>query len=332
MTDIIKLESLQELADYFARASISPSTRRAYETDWHDFWRFCNEHDLDHLPADPDTVILYLTSLADSGASMSTISRRCTSVTAIHSATDHDSPVRTDRVRRVLSGIRKTIGVAPRQSRAISWTDVRRMHSHCDSTLIGIRDAAILMLGWASALRRSELVALNIGDLEIGDRGIILTIRRSKTDQEGDGAKIGIPRASTPYCPVVATERWIERTSRGELSPESPLFTKIGAAGRGRWWWQPAGRLSARMVALIVKRYADLAGFDPDLYSAHSLRRGLATEAAAAGVPERVISRHTRHTSIQVLRGYIEDGTIWHDNPLPTVYGSSSNASSSLDE
>lgn len=329
MTEItkeIKIESLEKLADFFASASISKATRKAYECDWKDFWSFCRNHEFIELPADIDTICLYLTHLANAGSAISTIVRRCTSITAIHNASGHDSPVKNDRVSRVLKGIKNTIGTPQKKSKALSWVDITKMANQCDSLIIGLRDAAILLLGWASALRRSELVALDIEDLEFSERGIILTVKRSKTDQIGSGYKIGIPRSKGPICPVAATERWIARRSKKELKDE-PLFVKIGASGRGRWWWENNGRLSDRMISFIVKHYAKLAGLQESKYSAHSLRRGLATAAGAAGVPERVISRHTRHHSIQVLRGYIEDGTIWTENPLPAIYSSSSSSS-----
>ena len=328
MDKITKIESLEKLADSFASASISNATRKAYECDWRDFWRFCRDNDLSDLPANADTVCIYLTHLAESGSAISTIIRRCTSITAIHRASGHDSPVKSDRVGRVLKGIKNTIGKPQQKSKALSWSDIGKMVKHCDSLIIGLRDAAILLLGWASALRRSELVALNIGDLAITEQGIILTVKRSKTDQAGSGAKVGVPRSSGPICPVKAVERWIARRSKNKLDAEDPLFVKIGVLGRGRWWWEDSGRLSSRMISSIVKHYAKLAGLQYGDYSAHSLRRGLATEAGAAGVPERVISRHTRHRSIQVLRGYIEDGTIWVENPLPAIYSSSSSSSS----
>lgn len=322
------IESLAKLADIFESDSISESTKRAYESDWQAFWSFCRTHNLEDLPADPETIVLYVTDMANSGMCVSTIQRRSTSISAIHHAAGHDSPVKTDRVRRVIKGIKKKLGTAPKQAKALSWPDIRRMVQHCDTSVIGVRDSAILLLGWTSALRRSELVALNIEDLEFVEEGLILTVRRSKTDQTGEGTKIGIPNSHDLYCPVFAVQRWITRIEAE--SPSDPLFQKIGASGRNTWFKKPQGRLSDRMIPLIIKRYAKFSGMNPDLYSAHSLRRGLATDAGAVGVPERVISRHTRHRSTQVLRGYIENGTIWAENPLPAIYSRSS-SSSSLD-
>lgn len=321
--EIVSLEQLAERVKFFERSSISASTRRAYETDWTNFFQWCKAQDLEHLPASPETIQLYISSMADRNLSISTIVRRLTSITAIHEAAGHESPSQSAAVRRVLKGIKRDKWTDQKTSRAISWRELQKMAAACDSTMIGRRDAAILLLGWSSALRRSELVALNIGDLDFQDEGLVLHVRSSKTDQEGRGCKIGIPIASSGLCPVHTVRQWIERRTASKLPADAPLFPKVGAHGRGKWWYSTQGRLSARCVALVVKRYAREIGLDWRECSAHSLRRGFATEAAAAGVPERVISRHTRHRSIKTLRGYIEDGTIWTDNPLPSVYSSS---------
>lgn len=323
MKSIIPIKDLAAEANRFAKESISPATKRAYESDWANFHRFCEDYGKQSCPADPETVCLYLTHMS-SVARISTITRRATSITAIHRAAGYDSPVKTDQVGRVLKGIKRKIGKPPVQPKAISWDDLNKLIEKCDSLMLGIRDAAILSLGWASALRRSELIALNIGDLEFLDQGIIINVTRSKTDQEGKGCKIGIPvsHGNAGVCPVISTKRWIERRSKSELQMEAakPLFTKIGPNGRSKWWWPSTERLSARMVSSVVKLYAKYAGLNPAEYSSHSLRRGLATEAGALGVPERVISRHTRHRSVETLRTYIESGTIWTENPLHAVY------------
>lgn len=329
MNEIISLKSLERRAEHYASASLSPSTKLCYERDWRLFDKFCERRELEPFPSDPETICLYLAEMAESGLSVSTIVRRLTSITAIHEAGGELTPVKDARVNRVLRGIKREHGAPPESRKAISWSDLRRMLSHCGSLMIGLRDAAVLALGWSSALRRSEIVALNIGDLEFLDEGLIVTVRRSKTDQEGHGAKIGIPRSHGDICPVAIVERWIKRVSENPLPPDKPIFVKLGVSGRGKWWSKPAGRLSARSVSKIVKTYAKYAGMQWEQYAAHSLRRGLATEAGARGVPERVISRHTRHRSVKVLRGYIEDGTIWAENPLPAIYTGPSSSTGS---
>lgn len=321
MVGLVPLKALEQRVDQFAGASLSPATKRAYEADWRHFFAFCRVHELEDLPASPETICLYLSQCADENA-VSTIVRRMTSISAIHRAAGHDSPTRSDRVSRVMQGIKRTCGAAPEQSKAMSWSDLRLLVDQCDSLMIGLRDRAILSVGWSSALRRSELVALDIRDLEWSEEGVIITVRRSKTDREGHGYRVGIPRSKGKLCPVDTLQTWIRRRSESPLPAGEPVFTKLGVRARGAWWFQPSGRLSSRMVSEIVKRYAKLAGLDPALYSAHSLRRGLATEAGAHNVPERIIARHTRHRSIAVLRSYIEDGTIWTDNPLPVIYAS----------
>jgi integrase len=328
MTDDIVLRDLVKRANFFAGRSIAPATKRAYESDWAHFNKFCLEWNFESLPATPETVAMYLTNMADRKIAVSTIVRRCTSITAIHRASGSSSPCKDDRVNRVLSGIRRECGKPQQKAKPIHWDTLVSMLGKCDSLMFGIRDAALLSLGWCSALRRSEIVALDFGDIEFTAEGVILTVRRSKTDKAGNGQSVGIPRSNGPVCPVAALKRWIDR--RGDNpEPNDPLFSKIGVSGRGKWWWPISGRLSPRMVSEIVKHYIGLVGLDQNLYSAHSLRRGLATDAGARGVPERVISRHTRHRSIETLRGYIEDGTIWAENPLPAIYASSSSSSSS---
>ena len=324
---IVSIKSLEERADFFAGASLSAATRRAYQADWNAFQAFCTAHSLEALPASPETICLFLSDSADSGKAISTITRRCTSITALHEHFNYLSPIKDARVSRVLRGIKRTCGEPQRRSKAISWADLKKIVSQTDSSMLGVRDAALLSLGWASAMRRSEIVAMNLGDCSIEDSGMIVTIRRSKTDQEGHGYKIGIPRATVGegLCPVRKVIDWVRRmTNDKPLPPGSPLFPNIGRVGKGKWWWQPYGRLADRMVSVIVKQYCNFAGLPHEQYSAHSLRRGLATEAAAAGVPERILSRHTRHQSLEVLRSYIEDGSIWTENPLSAIYSISS--------
>lgn len=329
MADLVSLKALQDRADFFAGASLSIATKKAYQTDWNAFERFCASHDLTSMPAQPSTICLFLTDEADNGFSVATITRRCTSISAVHENLGKLSPIKDASVSRVLRGIKRTKGAPPRSSKPILWTDLLSLIAQTDSLMIGVRDAAILGLGWATACRRSEIVALNIGDVEITDQGMIVLIRRSKTDQDGEGAKIAVPRNPYDFCPVKAVEKWLSRMSKTKLPHEKPLFPNIGCLGKGKWWWKPRGRLNGRMISIIVKQYCRLAGLSQNLYSAHSLRRGLATESASRGVPERIIKRQTRHRSLTVLRSYIEDGTIWEENPLPAIYSISGSSLSS---
>lgn len=312
-------QKLTELAREFQNASISDATRKAYQSDWKNFLKFCEYRKICSMPADGNTVCLFLTELADMGKSVSTIVRALTSINKAHELAGKES-VRTPAVKTLLTGIKRTVGVSQSHARSISYSDILKMASHCDGSIIGTRDKALLMVGWCSALRRSELVALNIGDLDWCEQGVIITVRRSKTDQEGEGKQISIPFSKDIICPVVSLRYWLERLSKDARKKHCPVWRSIGVNGHKFWFNEVRGRLSDRMVAIIVKRYAGYAGFPSDQYSAHSLRRGLATEAGLRRIPERIIARHTRHASISVLRSYIDAGNIWDENPLSSIY------------
>jgi integrase len=316
------MDTVSERSKFYASKSISPRTKKLYETDWHAFVLWSRSTDRQFLPASPETVSAYFAELADRGRRCSTIARKATSISVMHAAAKYPSPCKSEIVGRVLRGIRREHGTAVQKTRPISWFELKKMVSMCDTSIMGRRDAAMLSLGWSGALRRSELIALNCGDIEFTDEGMILQIRKSKSDQEGSGYEIGIPRTGQPICPVEIMSTWFERrTNKGN---DSPLFPNLGIASR-KLWWVPDGnflkRLSDRMVSLIVKQYAHFAGLPTKNLSAHSLRRGFATECGAHALPEHLIARHTRHRSMAVLRGYIDRGSIWTDNPLPIIYG-----------
>lgn len=329
MNDIIPIKNLEEAANKFALESISESTRKSYQKDWENFSAFCRSRQLEPYPASPETVALYITELAIVGMSVATINRRCTSISAIHRAGDKPVPTKSDCVYRVMQGIRRKKTKPRRRPKAISWSQLRDMINCCGLTMMGMRDAALLAIGWAAALRRSEICNLRIEDIDIDKRGALLQIRHSKTDQTWSGKTIAIPRSGEIVCPVGLIERWINRMSEAEgVKPEhldrsKILIPAIGSEHRGCWHCPVHKKpMQHSMVSRIVKKYCQYIGLNPENYSSHSLRRGFATESGAKGVPERIISRHTRHKSIQVLREYIEDGSIWIENPLNFIYGS----------
>lgn len=317
-------KALAKLARQFRDASMSDATRLAYRSDWAGFLAFCDFREVSPLPASTDTICMFLAELADNGKAISTIVRSLTSINKAHELAGHGS-IRNPSILAVMKGIKREKGKPANQVKGIRYSELIKMVSFCDTSLIGIRDRALLMLGWCAALRRSELVALDMGDLDFSDdRGIVLTVNRSKTDQEGTGYRLAIPRAAKGLCPVTAVQMWVERLDKAEQRAGAPVFRAIGPQGQRFWFTAVKGRLSARMVSRTVKRYARLCGLPPDKYASHSLRRGLATEAGARKIPERIIARHTRHLSITVLRGYIEAGNIWDENPLASIYTPSS--------
>jgi integrase len=211
----------------------------------------------------------------------------------------------------VLAGIRRTKGTAAAAKTPVLVDDLKRMVSRLPEGLIGVRDRALLLIGFCGAFRRSELVALDAADVASTREGLVLTIRRSKTDQEGEGRKIGIPYAShVETCPIRSLQDWLERSG----ITEGPLFRPINRHGK-----MASTRLSAAAVGEIVKKYAAAVGLDASEFAGHSLRSGLATSAAAAGPSERAIMNQTGHRSVNMVRRYIRDGSLFRENAVAVV-------------
>jgi len=223
-----------------------------------------------------------------------------------HKAMGLDSPTSTGIVKNTLKGIKRTMGTASRQKAPAMTDDIRAMLEVADAGLIGVRDQALILLGFAGAFRRSELVSLDVEDCVFGKDGLTVMLRRSKTDQDGQGRKIGIPYGSNPEtCPVRVVQTWLERAG----ATSGPLFRSINRHGRVQ-----ARRLSPGEVARIVKKLAERAGLDAAKFAGHSLRAGHATSAAIAGASERSIMFQTGHKSVQMVRRYIRDGNLFREN------------------
>jgi integrase len=301
----VALNDLENEARGYLSASRASSTVRAYASDWRAFTAWCASHGLAALPAEPTTVVLYLTDLART-AKTATIRRRLSSISVAHQAAGLPSPTSDILVRSCWSGIRRTNGVAQVGKNALLTDDIRAMVTTLPDTLLGRRDACLILVGFASAMRRSELVALDVADVTETNDGLVVTVTRSKTDQEGEGRQIGIPYGSNPTtCPVRALRSWLETS---EID-DGPLFRPVNRHGQ-----LGCERLSDRAVALVVKRTAAAAGLDPKLVAGHSLRSGMATSAARAGATEAQIMSQTGHRSLPVLRRYIRRGSLFSDN------------------
>jgi len=205
-----------------------------------------------------------------------------------------------------MKGIRRVKGTAQTQKSAALTADIRSMIDVADSGIIGARDRAIILLGFAGAFRRSELVSLDVEDCAFNRDGLTVTLRRSKTDQDGQGRKIGIPYGSNPEsCPVRLVQAWLEHSG----ITDGPLFRSITRHGRIR-----DRRLSGTDVARIVKKLAQRAELNPARYAGHSLRAGHATSAALNGASERSIMNQTGHRSVQMVRRYIRDANLFREN------------------
>jgi integrase len=255
-------------------------------------------------------VALYVTDLADTHKP-ATITRRISAISQAHQIAGMDTPTGSAKVRLVMAGIRRTLGTAQEAKTPILVDDLRRMLAGLPGNLLGVRDRVLLLIGFCGAFRRSELVALDAADIAVTREGLVVTIRRSKTDQEGEGRKIGIPYAShLETCPVRSFQEWLEKSG----ITEGPLFRPVN-----RFGGMASIRLSGAAVGEIVKRYAAAVGLDATEFAGHSLRSGLATSAAAAGASERSIMRQTGHRSEKMVRRYIKDGSLFRENAVATV-------------
>ncbi len=214
-------------------ASRSAATLRAYRSDWAHFEAWSDEHNLVALPAEPPVVAMYLTDLADSGDfKASTLSRRLVSIAQAHKAAGHKSPTSDETVRLVNAGIRRTIGTATRQVRTTVTEDIRAMVATCGGDPAGVRDRALLLLGFAAALRRSEIADLNVDDIEQTRDGLVVTLRCSKTEQEAAGRRVGVPHGPKPVtCPVRAYSAWVEAAGSRRRCSDRSTDTGTSATG-----------------------------------------------------------------------------------------------------
>lgn len=297
--------SSSHLAREFARQSKAENTLRGYQSDWRDFCKWCEAHTLCPLPANPEAVAEYIAECAQR-LKVGSIQRRLNSIAEAHKAMGLESPTHTASVRNTLKGIRRVKGTAPAQKSAALTDDIRAMAEATAAGIIGVRDRALILLGFAGAFRRSELVTLDAADCLFSRDGLTITLRRSKTDQDGQGRKLGIPYASNPEtCPVRLVQAWLEQAAIND----GPLFRSINRHGKVQ-----AKPLSGIDVARIVKKLATRAGLDAAKYAGHSLRAGHATSAAIAGASERSIMTQTGHRSVQIVRRYIREGNLFREN------------------
>jgi integrase len=274
----------------YLRAAIAANTRRAHESDLRQFLAWGGT-----IPANPETVAAYLADRAGDLA-VATLERHLASISRAHSARGLESPTRSDLVKTCLLGIRRVHGTRQRQVAPILVDDLRAMVGPLGDDLRGLRDRALLLVGFAGAFRRSELVAINCKNLEWAQGGLIVTLRRSKTDQEGRGRRVPIPRGSSDLCPVKALEIWL----RSAGIEEGRVFRAIDCHGNLH-----GDGLSPESVARIIKKRAAAVGLDPARFSGHSLRAGRITSAAEAGVSGWAIRRVTGHRSKAILSRYV---------------------------
>jgi site-specific recombinase XerD len=314
MTDLIPLQNtdlaqrvLAEATKNYIDQSLSFATRKAYASDFKIFTAWCAAHALTSLPAAPETVALFLASQAATGVAASTLNRRLAAIKCAHEAQGHATPTAHKGVTAALKGIRRAKGVAPAKKKAATADIVKEMVRRCPHTLVGQRDRALLLLGFAGAFRRSELVALTVNDLAFVADGLRVTIRKSKTDQEGAGQVIAIPHGSLLFCPVTALKHWL--AVAGIAAGAGAVFRAVGKGSR-----IGSAALSDKSVANRVKHYAGQVGLEAADFAAHSLRAGFVTSAAEAGASIFKMAEVSRHRSTDVLAGYVRSANLFTDH------------------
>lgn len=282
------------------------NTRRGYAHDMAHFRSWCRSQQLVAVPAEPDTVALYAAALAGR-ARVATIERRLAAISVAHQMKGLESPTRSSLVRTAMQGIRRRQGSAPRQVTPLRLSVLRRILAALpENSAAGVRDRAILLLGFAGGFRASELAALEPADLVELEEGLVVHLRRSKTDPAGQGRDVAIPRGRHPEtCPVSAVRRWRSVTG----AETGPLFRRIDKVDRVA----DAG-LRAVAISAIVQRACARAGLPATEYAGHSLRSGFATEAAAQGASERAIMAQGGWRSVQMARRYIRSGELFTEN------------------
>ena len=292
------MADLREKSQAFLRAAQSCATRAAYASDWRIFAAWCEGFSVCALPAAPETVQLFVAAEAERW-SVATVCRRVAAIAARHRAEGLADPCKSREVAEVMAGLRRTVEGAGRGKAAVTVAELLRMVAAVRkrSSPSAERDAALLLIGFAGAFRRSELVALEMRDVRIEARGALLTLRRGKTDQVGRGRVVAVVRGrAARSCPVAALERWL--CERGSWA--GPLFSRLGPGGRvlragitGAWVWR------------VVKDAATAAGLDASRFGAHSLRAGLVTAAHERGRSDVAIMQTTGHRRVETMAGYV---------------------------
>ena len=313
--DELDLELDKRVKDY-ASSGVVERTRVAYRSDLRHLVAWCDSQGLDAMPLSVKNLCRYLAHLADEGFLCATIKRRIVSISKAHKMQGFKSPTSSDAVKLVWRGIRRRKGKPQDRKAPLLVDDLKLVVSRIDSDkLSDIRDRAILLIGWAAALRRSELAGLDFSDIKWHDRGLDLCLSRSKTDQEGMGQFVAVhAKSSSPFCPVEALRSWMQKT---EIT-QGPVFRTL--KGRRSLVDQPGrselgGRLRGRSIARMIQRRIAQSGLNASKYGGHSLRSGLAVSAKMGGASETEILRVTRHRTLKGALPYFEVGDRWSSDP-----------------
>ena len=316
MSNIITdIKALQAETLINLQNSKSNNTIRAYKSDFNDFGLFCAKNGFKSLPTDPKIVSLYLTHLSTKEVKMSTLKRRLVSIGVIHKLKGHYLDTKHPSIIENLMGIKRRKGSSQKGKKPLLINNLKALIKAINrldiNPIIKFRDRTIVLIGFSGGFRRNEIVSLNYDDIEFVTEGLKITLRRSKTDQYGEGSLKGLPYFDNPeYCPVISLQNWLKIS---EIN-SGPLFRRFSKGSK-----LTEKRLTDQTVALIIKKYLQLAGIESKNYSGHSLRSGFATSAAESGVEERSIMAMTGHKSSEMVRRYIKEANIFKNNALNKI-------------
>jgi len=298
VTDVksLELETLKNL-----KTSKSINTLRAYKADYKDFARFCIKHGFKSMPTEPKILTLYLTHLSQT-SKFSTLKRRLASISVIHKISGHYIDTKHPMITENLMGIKRIKGSYQKAKKPILVNDLKLILNVIDkdkNEKRKVKNKALILVGFAGGFRRSELVAILFEDIDFVPEGVKIFIKRSKTDQSGEGMTKGIPYfLNSDYCPVITLRNWLEKSK----IKSGKIFD-----------------MSDKSVALTIKKYTAIAGLDSKKYSGHSLRSGFATSAAELGAEERSIMAMTGHKTTQMVRRYIQEANLFKNNALNKI-------------
>ena len=312
---ITDIKALQEETLLNLQNSKANNTVRAYKSDFNNFALFCAQNGFKSLPSEPKIVSLYITHLSSKGIKMSTLKRRLVSIGVIHKLKGHYLDTKHPVIIENIMGIKRRKGSIQKGKKPLLINNLKKIinaiDEHNTENIKKFRDRSIILMGFSGGFRRNEIVSLDYDDLDFVNEGLKISIKRSKTDQFGEGSIKGLPYFdNTQYCPVLSLKNWIEisRIRSGPLFRRFSKGTKLSEK-----------RLSDQTVALLIKKYLKIAGIDSKNYSGHSLRSGFATSAAEAGVEERNIMSMTGHKSPEMVRRYIKEANIFKNNALNKI-------------
>ena len=312
---VTNIKKLQDETLNNLKNSKSQNTVRAYKSDFEDFGLFCVKNGFKSMPTDPKVVSLYLTFLSSRNTKISTIKRRLVSIGVLHKIKGHYLDTKHPIIIENLLGIKRTKGSIQRGKKPILINHLQSLieaiNNDISPEIKKLRDKSIILIGFSGGFRRNEIISLDYDDLDFVPEGLKINLKKSKTDQYGEGSTKALPYFdNSQFCPVLSIKRWIDITGINS----GPLFRRFSKGSKLSQF-----RLTDQTVALLIKKYLKLAGIDCKNYSGHSLRSGFATSAAESGAEERSIMAMTGHKSTEMVRRYIKEANLFKNNALNKI-------------